>query len=684
MNRDSELAHVSETAAHLEHAVGVCVVQGPPGVGKRAAVREFVRRHGDRFPGGDIYVDCADYGSLGTPGTANLQAMLVDVLSALRIAPEHAPRGRSQLAACYRRQLNRLPGPVLVVLENAAEPAQVRALLPNRPGSLVLVAAVPGADLGELALDGAEFVSVGRLADEHGAEVFRRAAGRAPDALGGLVRSCDGLPLALLVLAASLRARGDAELAARAADDRRLLAALVLGGRPIVAAAFTLAYRALPADLRAAYRRLGLLPARDIGPGAAAAALAADPAAARDLLDRLADAQMLERRSNGRYAFANNLIRLHARDQAEDESAEGEPLERREAVLEAVVRHYVLHAAFADRAKRADRTRVADHGELLAGHRDPFAGPDAKERALAWLDAERHNLVPVAEAAFDAGFTRLTILLADALTSYYTDRRDLVAWIATSTLGARAARAEGDAWAEARLRSMMSRPLTDRGDLDAARAELDTARRLADETGDLVLRASVAEFEGRLLTRTDPAAALDAFARSRELNERAGERRGAALALTFAAETLRVLGDAAGVGAPGPDGGDAPGTGTGSARDLYRRAAETYGAALRDFHDLDDDRMAARTGIGLGVVRARLGDAAGAADILRTAAAALRGTHYAAQASVHLADVARATGDTAAERAHLRDALAVYTEFKHPDRDVVAERLRALGSGQPG
>lgn len=656
-DREQLLDRLAELLDELGEAERTVVIEGPPGVGKRSVARRFAALHRDRFLGGDLHVDCADFGAESGVGRADLHAMMVDVLCGLGVAPEHAPRSLSGLRSCYQDKLHRRPGPVLVVVENAAEPAQVLALRPHRVGSLVLATAAPGSSLRELELHGAEFFQLGGLDERHSARVFHQAAGRTSPATAELIRLCDGIPLALLVLArrvARLHGMTDAQLAERLIDDRRLLASLVMGGRPIVSAALTAAYRSLPPRFRRAYRRLGLLPGADTGPDVAAVALTTDMDEAVETLEALADVQLLRRRAGGRYAFGNNLIRLHAREQAEEDDIENEPKEHREAVLEQVVQHYLLRSAFADHAKRPDRTRIADHGELLAGHSDPFTGPDPARRARDWLDGERANLGAVVQAAYDAGFFRATMLLADALTAYYPDRRDVVAWIHTSTLGAQAARYLNETWAEARLRSMMSRPLTDHGDLERARAELEIAHRLAQRTGDLVLQASVWEFQGRLLAHLRQYdAALDAYRRSQDLNTEAGERRGVALAVAYAAEALRDQGD-------------------------DERARSYYDHALGLFEELDDGRMAARVRIGLALLQMRAGARDAAAEALRAAAADLDGTHYEAQARVHLADLARAEGDSAAERDHLRRAWEVYRDVGHPAADEIAQRIERL------
>ncbi|WP_067484335.1 tetratricopeptide repeat protein [Actinomadura hibisca] len=650
-NRHRELAALVESAGfaaapdETAAAERIVVVEGPPGIGKKALVRRFAALHGDRFTGGRLHVDCAEFGAAADPDAVNVEAMLVDVLGGLGIAPEHAPRSRRSLRLRYQAALAARPGPVLVVVENATRPAQVTAFATNRPDSLLLVSAAPGTDLSELAMDDAVFHRLDRLDDEHSTLLFQRTAGGPGQP--ALVRLCEGVPLALLVLAKrvarALEGREPHLVARLVEDDRRLLEELRLGGKQVVSAAFTTVYTSLPEQLRFAYRRLGLFPGVAIVPEAAGELLDTAPDRAAASLAALTEAHMLHGDPNGWYTFPNNLIRLHAREQAETE-----PAEQREAALERVLQYYLVRIAFADRAKGRDRTRIADHADLLRDRPDPFTGDEPVKRAFAWLDAERPNLAPVVQAAFDAGFLRTAMLLADGLTAYYPDRRDLTAWIHTGRLGADAARALDEPWAEARLRSFMSRALGERGEPELARAELDTAHRLAERAGDAVLQASVWEFDARLRAGTgDHAAALDAYRKARDLNARAGERRGVALTDAFSGDSLRALG-------------------------RHAEARTAYDAALVLFKELGDARMLARTQVGLGLTLAETGDVDGARATLEAAIPALAGSHYEARIRLRLADLET---DGEARRAHLARALEIYRQVDHPEADEIARKL---------
>jgi len=654
VDRADVLAWVSGQVTDLEQPPRIAVLAGLAGIGKRAAARRWAHLTRDRFPGGDLHVDCAEYGAGAGEGTADVSGMVGACLRGLGADDRFTPASLMDRVRLFRTRTS--AAPVLVLVENATEPGQVLPLVPGSPGSLVLVTS--SADMGELHLEGAGFYEIQGLDDDSGAELLARVCGAErlaaeSGSAGSLVRWCAGMPIALAVLAARLagtRSLTMTELAAELSDEARRLPGLALGGRAMVSAVFTAAYERLPGPARRLYRLLGVLPCIDVSPEAAAAAAGAGAVQVRPVLDSLVSAHLAEYLGNGRYGL-HELARLHARGRAQEE----DPPESREDALRAVVRHYVVQAAFADRAVMGDRARAADHGVLLAGHDDPFPGPDPARQALAWLDAERPNLVPVTEAAAASGQDTEAWQLAEALTGYYFNHRHLADWITVSGAGARAAQACGNVKAEARLRMTVSRAYTDLGELGRARAELDAAASLAERSGDLVLQASAWEFRGRYLDVADPPQALEAYRRAHDLNVAAGERRGAALALYFAGCALEAAG-------------------------RHGQALEELGRALGTLREIGDRRMAGRALIAIGTAQAALRQDSDAAASLREAVGLVSGLHYEAQAWEALAGTASQSGDHDAARQYLQAALRIYASTGHPRAEEISARLAAGSS----
>ncbi|MGW4549270.1 ATP-binding protein [Streptomyces violaceorubidus] len=639
-NRTAELATLEARHGGTGEggSVRVDVLYGLPGVGKSAMAWRCAERTRGRFPDGQLYVDFAalrDQAAAATGG--DVSEALAMCLRALPGGHLGIPDSLLDRANLYRSRTAGLR--ILLVLDDVSQAAQVRALVPKGPGSAVLVTSQGG--MGELAVhDGARMVPVRPLDEHHGLRLLTDWCGAEAveadqEAAKHLVRLCGGLPVALRVAAARLvtdeHAMSIAELAAELDDEAHRLAGLALDGEESsVSAVLGASYRMLPPDAARLYRLLGWLPFGRFDLGVAAVAVGADTRGAQRLLRVLAKASLVEGARDGRYRM-HDLVRLHARERA----AEEEPHTEEAALTERVGTHYLALTAFADLALRRERLRIADLTDLLHRATDPFAAPGGPP-PLEWLDTERTAVLAVLRAAVRQELYALAWRLAEAFSVLFLYRRYLRAWAETLELGIEAAAAatagagtagevEEATAGEARLRSLLSRPLLDLGETDRARDQLRRAVALAETTGRLTLRASVQEFLGRCLDVVEPSEAAAAYRRSLELNERAGETRGAALATFFLGRALDARGDHA------------------EAMVLLRRAR-------RDFeHRAEPDlRMAARARAAIGVAHDHLGDTGQAIHELREAVRELRaaadGMQYEARARVELADIAERAG----------------------------------------
>ncbi|GAA3359907.1 NB-ARC domain-containing protein [Saccharopolyspora gregorii] len=643
VNRERERARLREHLAHSDGTRGskIVMLTGLPGVGKSATARH-VAGEVDVYPGGELFVD---FGSLRGADGAAISDALGDCLRRLGVQDKAMPAtlaGRTELYQTWTSGK-----PLLVLLDDVAEPAEVEPFVPNAPGSSVLVTS--NRRLSELLPDETSVVEIEPLGDEAGSALMQalcgtRRAEQEPAAMRELARLCGGFPEMLRSMAAALRKHPSLRVAELVAENRADGARLT--------SPFNVACKMLPAAAAELYRRLALLPVGEFGRDLVSAAAGTDRSHWE--LGELLDAHLLVDEGDGRYRM-HDLVRAHARALAEQHDS----AEDRAATLRRIVRHCLHRAAFADLAVLgAGRLRITDHAELLAGQRQPFTGDRAKQDAVDWMDAERGALAAVLRSAVDGGLNREAWQLAEALTALYVNRRHLVEWVGATELGVRAAELDGRPDAAARLGSFASRALTDLGHLDRARAELDAALPVAERLGRPRLTASVHELVGRYHDATgEPAAAVDAYRRAIELFTAAGDARGRAFVGYFLGCAEYALGE-------------------------HERALDTLRDALRLIRDVPDERMAGRALAAIGTAHAHLGAHDAATAALDEAIAVLTAGedhYYAAQAREALADVAAARGDAELRQENLRAALAVYERYGSPRAAGVREALAALG-----
>ncbi len=324
---------VGDTAPGPPAALVIAAIAGTAGVGKTALAVHWAHRVAGRFPDGQLYVDLR--GHAPSPPVRPVEA-LAQLLRGLGVAPEQVPARLEEAAGTYRSLL--AGKRVLVVLDNAASPDQVRPLLPGSHTCLVVVTSRN--QLGGLAArDGARLLTLDVLSRDEaialvGAIVGDDQTRAEPGAAAELVRLCARLPLALRIAGTNLANHPHQRLVDYAGElaqgDR--LAKLVVNGdeQTAVRSAFDLSYQRLAPPERRLFRLLGLVPGCQVSSAAAAAVAGTTPQQAELVLDRLAGAHLLERRAPDRFSF-HSLLRLYAtaRAMAEDSEQERQAATRR-------------------------------------------------------------------------------------------------------------------------------------------------------------------------------------------------------------------------------------------------------------------------------------------------------------------------------------------------------------------
>lgn len=429
---------------HRATPLPIAVVTGTAGVGKTALAVHWAHRVADRFPDGQLYVDLGGH-SQGPP-VRPVEA-LARLLRSLGTPPDQIPTDQTQATARYRSQL--ADRRALVVLDNAGTVDQVRPLLPGSPGCLVLVTSRDRLT-GLVARDGARRVLLAPLPPGEARTLLARLlgpewAGSSPESIDELARACAYLPLALRIGAANLTHHPGRTVAGYTAEltagDR--LAAMEADGDEETAlrATFDLSYRSIPVPAQRLFRLLGLVPGRDFTATAAAALAGTPVAAANQLLARLARAHLLEELASDRYTF-HDLLRDYAGHLTTLEDGEAE----RAAAVERLLGWYLHSAYHAVTTLYSHMMPLPPPPADLAGPRLELAAPG---EALAWLDAERANLVAATAHAAERGPLPLAWQLAGCLRRYFSHNQQPLDWQTVATAAVTAAAQEGDARAQA-------------------------------------------------------------------------------------------------------------------------------------------------------------------------------------------------------------------------------------------
>ncbi|GAA2711334.1 MULTISPECIES: BTAD domain-containing putative transcriptional regulator [Streptomyces] len=286
--RENETAEVV-AALRAGHTV---VVTGAPGTGKSALALWTAAHLAGDFPDGLLHADLRT--AHGTPREP--AEVLGLFLGALGVGPDRLPATADERGQLYRTLL--AGRRVLVVLDNAADDAQVRPLLPGAgPGRTL----VTGVRASLAALEGAHLVRLGPLEPAAAVGLLAAVAGPArlaqdPEAAARIAEYCDRLPLALRIAGARLAARPHwpaARLAARLAPEDRRLGELRLGSLDVRTALRTELDR-LPAPAGRAFAVLAAAGLERLDAADAAALLDTGPDEAEELLEELADAGLLE------------------------------------------------------------------------------------------------------------------------------------------------------------------------------------------------------------------------------------------------------------------------------------------------------------------------------------------------------------------------------------------------------
>ncbi|MGY6654798.1 ATP-binding protein [Amycolatopsis sp. TRM77291] len=312
--RESDLdalrALSADLAAGRRRSGRVAILSGPPGTGKTTLAVRVAHNLDGEFPDGRLFLKLR--GMSAEP--ANPADVLHLILRSLGVEAVRIPADQEDRVSLCRSLLQ--DRATLIVLDDAADEAQVRPLLVGGPRCLTLITGrqmlvgLEGAS--RLALDVfGENDAVALLSTIIGAD---RVARERREALE-LVELCGRLPLALRIAGNRLASRPTwplSRLVEQLRDRGRRLTTLTAGDLD-VRSVFELSYRQLSPNAAVVFRRLSLVPAADFSAGAARTLIeAADEEDAAVYLEELTDASLLQTsQENGRYQF-HDLLRVFA------------------------------------------------------------------------------------------------------------------------------------------------------------------------------------------------------------------------------------------------------------------------------------------------------------------------------------------------------------------------------------
>ncbi|MGV9364978.1 BTAD domain-containing putative transcriptional regulator [Amycolatopsis sp. NPDC003731] len=421
-SREACLARLTDFLAGSpvpDGASPIAVVSGAGGIGKTWLALEWAHRNAGRFPDGQLFVDLRGFGA-DRGGPMDSGVAVRGFLAALGADPDRLPAEPHAQAALFRSVTagKRL----LVVLDNAADAGQVRALLPGGGHCAVLVTSRRWLT-GLTTAHGAGRLHLDVLADDESrALLARRLGGRARTeaaAVAELTASCGGFPLALGIIATRAQLHPDVPLTELAAELRRQGAAALADDDPVASlpAVLSWSYRALSDRDRTVIRLLSTAPGPDIGVPAAAALTGLRPAEAGAALRALEEASLLGQHPRGRYRM-HELIRSSARSAGADPGS---------AALRRLT-DFHLHTAYtAERLLNPHALPIRLAPAVVRPH--PVGDVAA---ALSWLDTEHANLLAVQQAAADAGMHAVVWQLAWVLLTFQTrhghHREQAVVW----------------------------------------------------------------------------------------------------------------------------------------------------------------------------------------------------------------------------------------------------------------
>jgi DNA-binding SARP family transcriptional activator/tetratricopeptide (TPR) repeat protein len=501
-----------EVAALLAPSSGrtcVRVIEGMAGIGKTELAVHAARAAADCYPDGQLYLNLRGSGHNLDPAEA-LRDLLV-MLGAAVFGGTLGERRQQWLDELGTRRL-------AIVLDDAAGPEQIGPLIPENAGCLVIVTSHRRVDWGT-----GERLWLGPLPEVDAARLFTSVAGDDVEhkAVAEVARLCDGLPLAIRLVAVQTRM----------STVDNVLRGLRENGGVIdgVDAAFALSCHRLSQDERRFFQHLGMSPCTDFSSATAAALADVTERTAARLLSALCEQSLLAEKSSGRFAM-HDLVRGYARTLSR---ADG-----RETAIRRLADHYVREAERAADVMRS-REHVPGLGAALKAGTDHGDG----EAECAWFAAEYENILLLAEYCGRQERKRHSIRLVRGVSDFLETNGHWGQARHAHELARRACRDMDDIHGAAEATRALSLTSLRTGRFDDASAYATEAKALFARTGDRHGQAEATDLLG-VVCRHEAGfrAALAHHEEAIDISRGTGDSAGAAQAMLHAATALHMLG----------------------------------------------------------------------------------------------------------------------------------------------
>ncbi|GAB7043935.1 MULTISPECIES: helix-turn-helix domain-containing protein [Catenuloplanes] len=397
--RAAELATIQAVVSRTPagSACPAVLINGEPGIGKSALAVQAATRLAPLFPDGRFFVDLQ--GLADHP--LSPEVLLMRLIQAVEPTAGSFPPRLADVTAVWRSVSKGKR--IIIVLDNAANEAQVRAAMPAHGPALVIVTS-------RRLLSGLESVDRVVLSPFQEREAVTLLAEISADRPAGeaelreLARLCANLPLAIRVAGNRLASRTDkaaGDLLARMSDQQHRLSALSAGELK-VSAAFSLSYEQLSVDGRRLFRRLSLTYGATCGAAIAAIVEPQSVVEAEDALDELIELGLLQESEGHRVTF-HDLLRLYAKAKLREDDDPDDVTAVRTRLRNWLLDTTIVAGLWYEPDSAVERPDV--RGTAI----------DSPEAAKAWLKAEAENWFGALAEAAEIGDHQRVVDVAESL-----------------------------------------------------------------------------------------------------------------------------------------------------------------------------------------------------------------------------------------------------------------------------